>query len=98
MAKALHRGARALAVLAGASLLAAAAACNGGAAREGSGAPPTSAPSTSTPPGSAGSTSSTAADRPDLGTVNVAVGMVASLSQPLAMALRPGDDAIYVAE
>ena len=98
MTKGLHRGARALAVLAGASLLAAAA-CEGGGRREsGTGAPSTSAPAITTPPGSAGSTSSTAEDQPDLGAVKLAVAKVASLSQPVAIALRLGDDAMYVAE
>ena len=64
--------------------------------------PGSTAPDTSGAPGATGTTGSGGADgapaRPDLDSVAVRLEKVVDLARPTAMAVRPGDDAIYVAE
>ncbi|HEX2043120.1 MAG TPA: PQQ-dependent sugar dehydrogenase [Acidimicrobiales bacterium] len=81
-----------------AAVLALAAGCGGdGGGDGGVAAPP---PTTTAAPPATGPTGTTAAPaaRPDLGAVAVRLQEVARPERPTAMAVRPGDDAIYVAE
>jgi glucose/arabinose dehydrogenase len=88
---------RRLAVIA-ATVLAVAGCGGGGSKSEQAGTAGGAAASTTTEPGPAPSSSSAVpAAAPDLST-SLRLDQVAFVSQPLAMAVRPGDDAIYVAE
>jgi glucose/arabinose dehydrogenase len=53
---------------------------------------------TGSPSSPAGSPSARPSDRPRLSDAEVRLQRVATLEQPLALAVRPGDDALYVAE
>jgi len=60
---------------------------------------PTTAPPTTTPPsGGSSSTSPAAASAAEFRRARVRLVRVATLQQPVAMAVRPGDQAIYVVE
>src|SRR6266542_2690439 len=62
------------------------------------GAAGTAQPSSSSPTGPATGSATPTGPGPDLGSVRIRLVQVAQLDQPLAMAVRSGDGALYVAE
>ena len=98
----MHRVARGLAALLALALLAAA--CSGDDNGNGSQAgPATSAAPTTAAPSRTAAPSTTraaarAATRAQFGAARVRLAKVATLEQPVAMALRPGEDTLYVVE
>ena len=64
----------------------------------GSGPPAPSGPAVSSPSRATGATSSSPTPTHDLADAQVELQPVAALEQPLAIAVRPGDPALYVAE
>ncbi len=85
---------RGLAAVAVISVLAAA--CGSSPPRPNGTAPPAS--SSPTGPATGSATPTGPGPTPDLGSVRLRLVLVAQLDQPLAMAVRSGDDAVYVAE